>query len=612
MFAARDRRGSPASTVPIVPMAHEYLVTEADAACRSTCRRCAIPSSSSTSARSPAAWSWAATSATRRRGALDGIPPDFNGKLLDGGLAALRGADRERRSCACRRSRRCRGRAAHQRPGGVHARTASSSSASPTCAASGSPPASAPTASPAPAGWASSSPSGSSRATPALDVWHMDIRRFGAAVPVAGATRSPAPTRSTRRTTTSSTPATSAQAGRPLRLSPAYARLARARRGVRREVGLGAGELVRAERGRAATRRCGRAAGRGGTGRRRSAPSTAPAARPPALFDETSFAKLEVVGRGRGRVPRAALRQPRRPRRRRDHLHADAQRARRDRVRLHRHAARRGPLPHRHRHGVRPATTWPGSAQHAPDDGSVHVDDVTVAATRASALWGPRARDDPRSRSRRRPLERGVPVHARRASSRSAPCPCSRCASPTSASSAGSSTARPSSGSRCGTRSGRRAASTGSSPAATGRSTRCGSRRATASGAPTSRPTTRPYEAGLGFAVKLDKGDFVGRDALVGAQARAATGGSRCLVARRPARGRARLRAGARRRRGRRPGDERRLRLHGRALDRVRLPARRARRAGHARSRSRSSASGWRARSPREPLCDPAGERIRA
>jgi 4-methylaminobutanoate oxidase (formaldehyde-forming) len=30
-------------------------------------------------------------------------------------------------------------------------------------------------------------------------------------------------------------------------------------------------------------------------------------------------------------------------------------------------------------------------------------------------------------------------------------------------------------------------------------------------------PEDTPYEAGLGFAVKLDKGDFVGRDALVGA-----------------------------------------------------------------------------------------------
>ena len=69
------------------------------------------------------------------------------------------------------------------------------------------------------------------------------------------------------------------------RRGPAAARVAglrvasRARRRVRREVGLGARELVRRQRGRRATRRCARAAGPAGTGRRRSAPSTAPAAR---------------------------------------------------------------------------------------------------------------------------------------------------------------------------------------------------------------------------------------------------------------------------------------------------------------------------------------------
>ena len=69
---------------------------------------------------------------------------------------------------------------------------------------------------------------------------------------------------------------------------------------------------------------------------------------------------------------------------------------------------------------------------------------------------------------------------------------------------------------RCGGRCGRRASRTGWWPAATARSTRCGSRRATACGAPTSRPTTRRTRAALGFAVKLDN-DFIGRDALEGA-----------------------------------------------------------------------------------------------
>ncbi len=63
-------------------------------------------------------------------------------------------------------------------------------------------------------------------------------------------------------------------------------------------------------------------------------------------------------------------------------------------------------------------------------------------------------------------------------------------------------------------------------------------------------PEDTPYEAGLGFAVKLDKGDFVGRDALV---ARGRAGAPPPLPdARRPARRRARLRARPGRRRARR------------------------------------------------------------
>ena len=76
---------------------------------------------------------------------------------------------------------------------------------------------------------------------------------------------------------------------------------------------------------------------------------------------------------------------------------------------------------------------------------------------------------------------------------------------------------------------------------------------------------------------------------------------------RRPARGRARLRAGPRRGRDRRPRHERRLRLLGRALDRLRLPARRARPGRASRSRSRSSASWVAGEVAAEPLFDPAG-----
>ena len=85
-------------------------------------------------------------------------------------------------------------------------------------------------------------------------------------------------------------------------------------------------------------------------------------------------------------------------------------------------------------------------------------------------------------------------------------------------------------------------------------------------------PDDNPYEAGLGFAVKLDKGDFVGRDALVAAMERRPA--ARLPRPRRPAGGGARFRARADRRRDRGPRHERRLRLHRRAVDRLRIRAR--------------------------------------
>ena len=104
------------------------------------------------------------------------------------------------------------------------------------------------------------------------------------------------------------------QAGRPLRVSPAYAWHAGARRRVRREVGLGAGQLVRGQRGGgrrgAAPARLGRAA----TGRRRSAPSTRATPR------GGGAVRRDLVREARGQRARArprsraAVRQPRRAR----------------------------------------------------------------------------------------------------------------------------------------------------------------------------------------------------------------------------------------------------------------------------------------------------------
>ena len=72
-----------------------------------------------------------------------------------------------------------------------------------------------------------------------------------------------------------------------------------ARRRLRREVRLGAGELVRAERGATATRACGRAAGRDATGRLRSAPSTPPAARRPRSSTSRRSPRSRSPGRAR-------------------------------------------------------------------------------------------------------------------------------------------------------------------------------------------------------------------------------------------------------------------------------------------------------------------------
>ena len=86
-------------------------------------------------------------------------------------------------------------------------------------------------------------------------------------------------------------------------------------------------------------------------------------------------------------------------------------------------------------------------------------------------------------------------------------------------------------------------------------------------------PEETPDEAGLGFAVKPDKGDFKGREALLAARERPAERRLCCLLLADPALDLPRLRAGAGGRRGGRPRHHRRLRLRGRALDRLRLPA---------------------------------------
>ena len=123
----------------------------------------------------------------------------------------------------------------------------------------------------------------------------------------AASTRSRARRRSTRRTTTSSTRATSASAGRPLRVSSAYARL--------QELGAVFGEKSGWERANwfepNAARGDESLRPRGWAGKLWSPAIGAEhvaCRETAALFDESSFAKIEVAGEGAADVPRAALR----------------------------------------------------------------------------------------------------------------------------------------------------------------------------------------------------------------------------------------------------------------------------------------------------------------
>ena len=186
---------------------------------------------------------------------------------------------------------------------------------------------------------------------PSLDVWAMDTRRFGEHY------RSPAYTLKRTREVYETYydikyPGHEREAGRPLRVSPGLRLARRPRRRVRGEVGLGARELVRGERG--GRRRVAAPARLGGAAlvaRDRRRARRHPRGRRALRRDLVREARDQRAGRRR--AARVAVRQPRRPRPGQGHLHADAQPPRRHRVRLHRHPARGRPLLDRHRHRVR-------------------------------------------------------------------------------------------------------------------------------------------------------------------------------------------------------------------------------------------------------------------
>ena len=342
--------------------------------------------------------------------------------------------------------------------------------------------------------------------TPSLDVWHMDSRRFGAAYTTAS-TRSRARPRSTRPTTTSSTPGTSARPGvRSGSRPPTRGCRSSAPPSARSPAG--SGRTGSTPMRRTATRGCGRAAGRDATGRRRSAPSTRACREAAALFDESSFAKIEVAGPGAAellewlcdnRVARdvGAITYT-------QMLNAKGgiecdftvTRLAEDRFRIVTGTAFG-------RHDL----AW--IRQHAPEDGSVTVEDVTSKYA-CIGIWGPASREilaplttDPLDFSYMRARELDVgPV----------PCLALRV---TYVGELGWELYCPSEfGLRLWDAIWAAGASTGSWPAATRRSTRSGSRRAIASGARTSPPTTRPRKRDSASRSSSTR-TFLGKEALL-------------------------------------------------------------------------------------------------
>ena len=173
----------------------------------------------------------------------------------------------------------------------------------------------------------------------------------------------------------------------------------------------------------AATRSCGRAAGPGQHWSPAIEAECLAASERAVLIDQSSFAKLDVHGPGRLRVPRPHVREHRRPPARLGHLHAAPQPARRHRGRRHARAARARPLPVRDGHGLRLAQ--PRLAAQAPARGRLRLRRRHhVVAHVLLPLGAARARH-PAAADEERPLERGVPLHARAGDRRRRRCRCS-------------------------------------------------------------------------------------------------------------------------------------------------------------------------------------------
>ena len=310
------------------------------------------------------------------------------------------------------------------------------------------------------------------------------------------------------------------QAGRPLRRSPAYprARPSWAASSARRAAG-SARTGSRQRGARATSRPTGPGAGRASTGARPSAPRRWPAATPPPSSTRPPSPRWRSPAPGSAaflericanEVDRAG---------RLGHLHPAA-------ATSGAASSATSPSPAladdrylaRHRHRLRQARPGldPQAGRALPEGDGVAAPGRHRRPGPASGCGDRAARDVLQPLTTHRPRQRGVPVPLDAPSISRGP----------GAGGGGAGDLRGRAGmgallpdrvrrAPSGTRCGRRASSTAWWPAATGPSTPCGWRRATGSGASTSRPRSTPYEAGLGFAVALDKpGGFVGREAL--------------------------------------------------------------------------------------------------
>ena len=164
--------------------------------------------------------------------------------------------------------------------------------------------------------------------------------------------------------------------------------------------------------------------------------------------------------------------------------------------------------------------------RHGPTTGTVTVRDVTSSMA-CFGLWGPAAPRHPRRRLRRRPR---LPLHERSAASPSATCR-AWALRVTYVGELGWELYPPTEyGLRLWDTLVEAGRPTGWSRRATAPSTRSGWRRATGSGARDITSETDPYAAGLGFAVRLEKGEFLGRDAAGALRPTAARERLCCLV----------------------------------------------------------------------------------